>query len=91
MCSYCKKSIITPECHHAFLSRRYSLKDLRNMAPVHSAGEDPKCHEEAHTRAGGDIIRLALLDVLGDGDIELGRQIVNEAGRQWTPKTWHDI
>ena len=72
------------------MSRRYSLSDLRNMAPVHNAGEDPRCHEEAHG-AGNNIIRLALLDVLGDGDIELGRQIVNEAGRQWAPKTWHDI
>ena len=88
ICAVCGERIKgSPVCHHVWLSQRFkkAKSDLRNLAPVHS-----RCHDRAHSDLAAEVERRLLL-VLGDGDLEKGRKIVDEAGNEWTPRTWRNI
>jgi len=93
-CAVCGRPCITPpEAHHVFLSQRYTVahNDLRNLAPVHNQMDGP-CHQKRAHGNAKQVIANRLYLVLGDGDAEKGRAIVEDAWtNDWVPGLKLDI
>ena len=66
ICAICGSRCVTYQiCHHALVSRRYSLRDVRNLVILCS----PFCHEEAHG-AKAYKCREALVRAHGEEEIQ---------------------
>jgi hypothetical protein len=82
-CAICGEKTRHPHAHHLHLSRRYKIAkyDLRNIVPVCNESVS-NCHQRAHGKDKATAIQRQYL-VLGRGDAELGKKIVEEALIEW--------
>ena len=82
-CAVCWQPAVAPHAHHLHLSRRYAVAkcDLRNIVPVCNTTVS-NCHQRAHGKDRATAIQRQYL-VLGRGDAELGKKIVEEALIEW--------
>lgn len=85
VCAVCGRPSRTPEAHHLFVSRRFELLSVLNIVPVCSQG-GAACHQQAHGWKK-EVLKELMYRRLGDGDLELGKSIVEEAMKVWQPKS----
>ena len=84
VCPVCGRSAVAGHCHHVWLSQRYAVAkhDLRNIIIVCNPTY-ANCHSLAQGEAK-EKVEEALCKLLGEGNVELGQDIVREARTEWS-------